>query len=146
MGLLACLILSACVGFFEEQMPDCETYISKVTKRDLLLTYVTIFGIALMQGSNANCLCNFHVFNFFKNSLFSCVFLKLFIMEAVSVELNVLVTATLIFKILNLVTSKIVSPQSQGPCMSWCYYGQTSHTEHPSPARCITSAVLTGVL
>lgn len=48
---------------------------------------MTIFGIVLMQGKE-NWLCNFHVFNFFFffNSLFSCVFLKLFIMEAVPVE------------------------------------------------------------
>lgn len=41
-----------------------------------------------MQGKEY-WLCNFHVFNFSFNSLFSCVFLELFIMEAVSVELNV---------------------------------------------------------
>lgn len=57
-----------------------------------------------------------------------------------------LVTAASTFKILNLVTPKIVSAQAQAPCMSCCYYSQTSHTEHPSPAGCITSAVLTGVL
>lgn len=57
-----------------------------------------------------------------------------------------LVTATSAFKILNLVVSKLVSPQVQAPCVSWCYCSQTSHTEFPSPARCIASAVLTGVL
>lgn len=74
---------------FDEQMPDCQSHINNVTKRDLLLTYATIFEIVLVQGKQ-NWLCNFHVFNFFFfNSLFSCVFWKLFIMEAVSVELNV---------------------------------------------------------
>lgn len=40
-GLLACLSLSACVSLLEEQMPDSQKYVSKVTQRDLLLTLLT---------------------------------------------------------------------------------------------------------
>lgn len=53
---------------FEEQVPDCQKYISKVTKRFVAdFTYMTIFGMFLMQGKD-NLLCSFGIFN---NFLFS---------------------------------------------------------------------------
>lgn len=60
----ACMLNFKCMcKSFKEQMPDYQNYINNVTKRDLLLTYVTIVGIVVMQGKE-NLLCNFNVFNF----------------------------------------------------------------------------------
>lgn len=145
-GLLACLILSACVSLLKNK---CLTVRNKnITRRDFVVdfTYVTIFGMFLMQGKE-NLLCSFWIFNNFLILFplvffWNCVLWKLYQWSYIFF----LVTAVFTFKILKHCHIKNSWSPSQSLCMSWCWYSQTFLTEHPSPARCITVTELIGVL